>query len=90
MRHLFVRLVVGLCFALLAGLPASPALAQEHSAKLTVVFLQLAPGGTEKVVAPDARGVLTGGELEVLMEFGAFSGVVSLAKVVEINDANLP
>lgn len=89
MRHAFVRSVLGLFCVLLAGVPASPVLGQEQSARLTIVFLQLAPGGGEKVVTPEARGVLTAGELDVLSEFCAFSGVVSLAKVVEITDASL-
>ena len=89
MRKVRLRSMVGLCFALLAGLPAGPVLAQQQSARLTMVFLQLAPGGNEKVVTPDARDVLTDDELGMLLKLGEFKGVVSLAKVIEVTDADL-
>lgn len=89
MRQVFARSIVGLCCALLAGLPAGPVLAQQRSARLKMVFLQLAPGGNEMLVMPDARDALTEGELGMLMEFGDFDGVVSLARVVEVTDADL-
>lgn len=89
MRRVRARSMVGLCFALLAGLPAGPVLAQQQSARLTMVFLQLAPGGNEKIVTPDARDELTDGELEMLLKLGEFKGVVSLAKVIAVTDADL-
>ena len=89
MRKVLARSMVGLCFALLAGIPAGPVLAQQQSARLTMVFLQLAPGGNEKIVTPDARDVLTDAELGMLLKLGEFKGVVSLAKVIEVTDADL-
>ena len=89
MRQLLIRTVVGLCCALITALPSSPIHAQD-SAKLTLVFLKFSPGGDETVVTRDAREVLTEGELSVITGRKDYNGVVSLAKVVEVSDVDLP